>query len=208
MSKTKLIYGPYGWAIGSSDILDGGACQCLVCNPKKGSETYDRRLTLLFKREALLYDVETIAYVEGDVMKSDSDSEKQAKHQTQDIGQDGNVDRATRILDLVHALCLEALHKFTHEECEDGTELTDDFKEQGVYAIPMNIPKSFSRTTANLLEKLIHEFMVCSVLADWLAITNPAKAEIWQAKAKAAMDKAKETLHNRSGVTTRPLHPW
>lgn len=205
MSKTKLIYGPYGWAIGTEDTLDR-FCQCLVCNGNtQDSEADNRTVTLLFKREELLYDIETIGYVEGDVLKTENPHDK---HQIQDIGQDGNVDRVTRILDLVHALCLESLHKYTKEECDDGMELTDDFEEMKIYVIRLKVGSRFSKTTANLLEKLIHEFMVCSAVADWLGITKPDASEKWQTKAQAALDKAKEVLRNRDGITTRPLRPW
>lgn len=205
MNKTKLIYGPYGWAIGTEDTLNR-FCQCLVCNGNtQESEADKRTVTLLFKREELLYDIETIGYVEGDVLKTDTPHDK---HQIQDIGQDGNVDRVTRILDLVHALCLESLHKYTKEECNDGMELTDDFEETKIYVIRLKVGSRFSKTTANLLEKLIHEFMVCSAVADWLGITKPDAAEKWQTKAQAALDKAKEVLRNRDGITTRPLRPW
>lgn len=205
-NTTTVIYGPYGWLIGDQSALTT-ACECGVCQHGTTSADEDKRkVTLVFRREALLYDVENIAYTIGDTLKTDDAHER---HQIQDIGQDGNVDRATRILDLVHAGCVEALYPYTKTECEDGMSLDDAFAEAQLYTITLNVPKKFSASTAKFLEQLIHEYMVCAVLADWLTITHADLAEMWQGKAQAALDKAKEIIREaRTGITTRPMRPW
>lgn len=203
----KMVYGPYGWLLGTEDSLAryrayiASICGCTTNDSDEEKNT----VTLIFKREELLYDIENLGYVEGDVMKTDAPHDK---HQVQDIGQDGNVDRVTRMLDLAHALCQESLHKYTKDSCTEDMELTDDLEEAKLYVIRLKVGSRFSKTTANLLEKLIHEFMVCTAMADWLSITKPEAAEKWQAKAQAAIDKAKEVLRNRDGITLRPLRPW
>jgi len=42
------------------------------------------------------------------------------------IGQDGNVDRVTRILNLVHSECVEMLFPYTKEEISDKQEPLDN----------------------------------------------------------------------------------
>lgn len=200
-NKVKVIYGPYGYLIGPEDLVS------YMEQNSYDSDGQTNRVTLMFKRNQLLYDIENIAYVEGDVQQKASDNDH-APHQTQDIGQDGNVDRVTRILDLVHAWCVEMLYPYTKDACEDGMELDDEFKEEKVYTIVMNVPRKFSKTTANLLEKLIHEFMVARVLAEWFCTTKPAAAEIWGAKSEGYLEKAKDIINTRMGATTRPLRPF
>lgn len=206
MSKTKttIVYGPYGWVIGSEDDVERyGACCCN--GGGTNSDDDKRKLTLLFDRESLLYDIGNIAYVEGDVMQTE---DPHAKHQVIDVTEDGNVDRVTRMLDVAHATCVDFLYPYTKSEIEEGTELDDLFRESGTYKIEMTVPQQFSATTANLLEKWIHEYMVCYVLADWLAITYPAAAEKWGVKAQGLLDEAKKRINSRTGVLTRPLRPF
>ena len=55
---------------------------------------------------------ENYSFVEGDIMQAE---DEHARHQVFDIGQDGNVDRVTRILNLVHSECVEMLFPYTKE---------------------------------------------------------------------------------------------
>ena len=81
-----------------------------------------KTVKMTFKREELLYDIRNNAYVEGDVMQAKTEHDR---HQVQDIGEDGNIDRVTRVLDLAHAECAEALFPYTKENVEQETEMDD-----------------------------------------------------------------------------------
>lgn len=206
---TQIIYGPYGWVIGTADTinqLQHTNCQCGCGASSSSSAESDKlTLTLIFDRNALLYDISNLAYVESDVIPEES---THAKHQTADITEDGNVDRITRILDLTHALCTEALYPYTKETPEDLSEFNDLLEEEPRYTITLKIPTTFSVTTARLLEKLIHEFMVLNALAEWLSITNPNAAVKYSDKAQAVLAKVKQIVNSRKGVLLRPLRPF
>ena len=81
-----------------------------------------KTVKMTFKREELLYDIRNNAYVEGDVMLVKTEHDR---HQVQDIGEDGNIDRVTRVLDLAPAECEEALFPYTKENVEQETEMDD-----------------------------------------------------------------------------------
>lgn len=196
-----MVYGPYGYVIGPSNCIE----QITNCKCNNNDNNTKRKVTLLFDRESLLYDISNIGYIEGDVMQAE---DPHAKHQLFDITEDGNVDRVTRVLDLAHSICVEALYPFTKGECEDGLKLDDLFKESPTYIIELNVPQKFSLTTAKYLEQLLHEYFVDSVLADWLSITNPNAAEKWTAKAQTILDEAKRKLNARTGLLIRPLRPF
>lgn len=74
-------------------------CVCTICNDGSDSGNKSTTATLTFFRKELIYDVANYAYVEGDIMQPD---EEDSRHQVFDITQQGNVDRATRILNLAH----------------------------------------------------------------------------------------------------------
>ena len=157
-----------------------------------------------FKREQLLYDIKNYAYIEGSVMDTDSNHNR---HMVQDVGEEGNVDRGTRVLNLTVAKCRELLYPYTKNELH-RTELNDTLREPNVYGIVLSVPTDFSQTTLYLLENLIHEYLVCKAVADWLSITNTAKAQVWEAKAEEAEGEIRINLHNRIARTRRRLHPF
>lgn len=157
-----------------------------------------------FKRDQLLYDIKNYAYIEGSVMETESNHNR---HMVQDVGEEGNVDRVTRVLNLTVAKCRELLYPYAKNELH-RTELNDTLREPKVYGIVLSVPADFSQTTLYLLENLIHEYLVCKALSDWLSITNPAKAQIWEAKAEDAESEIRMNLHARIARTRRRLNPF
>lgn len=159
---------------------------------------------LLFKRDQLLYDVKNYAYIEGSVMDTESNHNR---HMVQDVGEDGNVDRITRVFDLTVAKCKELLFPYTKHNIHHPV-LDDKLREPGVYGIVLQVTMNFSQTTLTLLEKLVHEYLVCEAVADWMSITNPAKMEIWKSKAEDAVSEIRMNVNTRISRTRRRMHPF
>lgn len=160
------------------------------------------KVTLTFLREQLLYDIKNYAYVESHVMPPETEH---AKHMVADVGEEGNVDRVTRVLDLGVSLCREMLYPWAKREIEN-TEYDDTFAERKQYVITMNVPSTMSQTTLAFVERLIHEYLVCRGVADWLSITNPQKAETWLAKAAEAESEIRTAIHSRMERTRIKQH--
>lgn len=172
------------------------------CNFDKEKGTVEAVLS--FKRDQLLYDIRNCAYVEGHVMDGDG---LHQRHMVQDVGEDGNVDRVTRVLDLSVAKCREMLYPYIKHEI-DRPELDNGLRETPVYGMVLTLPGDFSQTTLDLLERLIHEYLVCRSLADWMSMANPAKAEVWAVKAAEAETGIRSALHARMGRSRLRLHPF
>ena len=166
-------------------------------------ETGKRLVVVILKREELLYDIENYCYIEGEIMPEES---QHSRHTVQDVGQEGNVDRVTRILDIAHSDVIERLYPFTQHEIRHPV-VDDRLREKPVYGIFMNVPESFSQTTLNLLGKLIHELMVCSAMADWMSIANPPKEETWKRKVEASLARINQ-VKGRTQDRTRIRPHW
>lgn len=161
---------------------------------------------MTFKRVELIYDASNYSYVEADIMP---EGDECRRHQVFDIGQEGNVDRVTRVLNTAHTECVEMLYPYTKEEIPDGQEALDDvLKEPDVYKIAMTVPEDFSLTTLRMLEQLIHEYLVCRVLADWMSITNPESEANWEKKFTALRNKIRTALVSRTRKVRRKLKPF
>ncbi len=173
--------------------------ETVECGP--GTEAGKRLVAVILKREQLLYDIENYCYIEGDILPEEGQHQR---HSVQDVGQTGNVDRVTRVLDLAHADVVERLYPFTQAEVSHPA-VDDRLRDRPVYGVFMNVPQSYSQTTVNLLGKLIHELMVCLAVADWMSITNPAKEEVWRRKVAEAVSRINEVKGLRRGrVRIRP----
>lgn len=159
-------------------------------------------MKLMFKREQLLYDIKNYAYVESHVLPPDAEH---ARHMVADVGEEGNVDRVTRVLDLGVSMCREMLYPWAKKEI-GKTELDDTLTEREQYVIAMNVPSTMSQTTLTLVERQIHEYLVCRGVADWLSITNPQKAETWLAKAAEAESEMRVAIHSRMKRTRIGQH--
>lgn len=159
---------------------------------------------LSFKRDQLLHDIRNYAYIEGHVMETGNTHQQ---HMVQDVGEEGNVDRVTRVLDLNVAKCREMLYPFIKHEIHRH-KLDDTLKETPVYGMVLKVPQDFSQTTLNLLERLVHEFLVCKSVADWMSITNPGKAQTWEVKAEEAQRGIRSGLLSRLRRVRRRTHPF
>lgn len=163
-------------------------------------------VTLRFKRSELLYDAENYSFVEGDIKKAD---DEHGAHQIFDIGQSGNIDRVTRVLNLAHTECVEMLFPYTKAEIEDGgAEIDDELTAPESYDIEMRLPEGFSLTTVKLLSNMIHEYLVCRVVADWMSITNPDSQPKWESKFRELKIAIQTSLVSRRGVVKRKLKPF
>ena len=153
----------------------------LECGAGRGDDRI--AVAVVLERDELMYDIRNYCYVEGELVPETTEHQR---HQVQDVGEEGNRDRVTRILDLVHADVMERLYPFTEREIHNPV-VDDRLRGKPVYGVVMNVPKGYSQTTLNLLGKLIHELMVCLAVADWMSITNPPKEETWKRKAEATL---------------------
>ncbi len=177
----------------------------MIC-PNKSSETSALRKTvvLTFSRDELLYSISNIAYVEGEIQGEDG---QHATHQTQDVCEDGNIDRVSRIMAVAFSAAVEMLRPFTKRDVTSEV-VTDRLWQPSEYRMELSLPGSFSETTVHLLSKLIHEFIVYTVLADWLSITNPTAAQAWVARAKYVTSEIRKLKSVPTDKIRRPSSPF
>lgn len=168
-----------------------------------------REVVLKFLWTELLYDIENNAYVVSDVMQDASlrADNSHARHVTADVGEEGNSDRVRRILDMVHQEVKELLYPYCKEEVV-AEEISDKLEEPESYDVTLTVPVTMSRTTMQLLSKLVHEYMVARVLADWLIETNATSSANWAAKAEAAQRDITAAKNFRREPLTRKLSPF
>ena len=117
--------------------------------------------------------------------------------------------KRSELLNLTHAECVEMLYPYTKEEISDEQEALDDILvAPEEYHIVLTLPEDFSLSTVKLLKHLIHEYLICKVLADWMSITNPSSKANWEEKIMSIRAKIQTSLMSRKGKIKRKLKPF
>lgn len=160
---------------------------------------------LSFLRSELLHDIANYAYIESDVVRTD---DEHVRHTIADVAEDGNVERINRILDLSFAEVNEILYPYTKRDVPVRVEIDDVLHVPERYVLSMTLPSDMAESTINLIAKQVHEYLICRALFEWMSITNPSVAEIWQSKAEMARTSINRYKNARIGRIRRPSHPW
>ena len=176
-----------------------GCCQRGVVDERRVE------VRLVFKRAELLYDIGNVCFVEGDILPEGAED---ARHQVLDVVEAGNVDRVTRVLGRCFAEVVEALHPYSRNAVAEGAVLDDRLSAPEEYVLALRVPEGMSGTTVGLVEELAHEYLVASVVADWLGITHPEKMGLWAEKAAEVRARLGRCLMSRRGAMRRRLKPW
>lgn len=166
------------------------------------------QVTITMKRDELIYDISQIAYVEGDIISEDG---QHSKHQVMDITEDGNVDRVNRTLNLAWQECVDFLYPYSKRVLDNDSSFNNAAIAPEQYGMALTMPKLISATTLEYLTGLIHEYMICRVLVDWLSITNITNSNsvsAWEAKMEQAKYKIHTIISTRRGAVRRKLHPF
>lgn len=164
-----------------------------------------RTVILRFKRKELLYDLENNSFIEGDIARTDDEHER---HQVFDIARTGNIDRVSRVLSLAHSECVEMLFPYTKKGVTEDTQHEDFLENPDEYIITMIVPSSFSKSTIDILRNLIHEYLVCRVMEDWMSLTKPASQSNWRDKLEYLKAKIRTSLMSRVEAVRRKQSPF
>ncbi|MGN0875345.1 MAG: hypothetical protein ACI4OZ_09185 [Akkermansia sp.] len=163
---------------------------------------------LRFLTGELLYDVRTLAFVEADVTESEN---VHLRHELADIGEDGNVDRVMRMMRLAVARCADLLSPYAKHEVEDDEARDDVHEEPDAFEIVLSLPDDFSKERLTLLEHAVHEYVVCSVMSDWVGVvchSNVALVQAWKDRVENAESEIDGTLHSRTRRVRRTQTPF
>ena len=158
-----------------------------MANCKKNINGAKSKMWLVFHRDDLLYDIETYAFVEGDVLPP----EFHGAHQISDIAQEGNEDMVTRMFNLAHAECMEALYPYTKAECHPHGILENTLETPKSYYISLDLPEGFSRTTVGLIKELVHNYFVVKVISEWIGMLYPDMRPYWERRLEEIKNRLK-----------------
>lgn len=159
------------------------------------------------KRDRLLYDIANYAYIEGHRMEAIS-GEPEAAHLLTDICADGNIDRIYRVLAVAHATAAEILHPLTCRQ-HACRRIANEIWIPEVYLLRLRSDIPIPDTTARLLVRLVHEYMVCKAVHDWMSIADPTASARWAEKCAEAANALRQcSVSTSQSSMIRRSTPW
>lgn len=173
------------------------------------------RVLFIFDKEELKYDIANIAYAQGDVARVNDnyghdllgDDREHLMHQWKDVCEDGNYDRVMRIEMLALSEVEQALYKYSAKAIRKDWSLDDLMDTKQELLIELRVPYGFTDVTCWYLLRLIHEYIVDRVLADWASITYPEAEMRWMEKADITLAKIKEAKTMGKGGNAQYVKP-
>lgn len=176
--------------------------------PHSSTPVRRKKASMVFIKSEITDDIAQLAYVEGDVMPADNAHDR---HQVMDIVEDGNADRMSRVIALAVDECREMLYPYTKVPVDDEEEEDNILEEEQTYTIELLLPDDFSKTTLEYMEKLVHEYLVCKAMAEWMGIANlnnRNSAANWAEKAETTKGKIKGVMNARMHRVRRTQTPF
>lgn len=169
-----------------------------------GCPDTSKTVTITLFRSQLLYDIRNVGYIQSDSIALD---ESHVKHLIADIGEDGNVDRVTRIMSLAFQECANMIYRYSKKVIETGTSTDDMFKAPESYKMTLKVPAKFSEPTLELLKDLAHEYMVSRTLYDWMGLCYPQARNVWKERLEELEERIK-TASVYNGETVLRIKPY
>lgn len=165
-----------------------------------------RALIELEKKE-LVYDIKNTAFIFAHSLPGDISD--QVKHNVYEIGEDGNRDKLARMLDEAVEDCREMLFTLTrrHAAGHEPMYESDAWEEcvgapgndMDSYYINMVFPFLASRTALHTLGVYVHNYIVNTVLYNWMLLAYPSGTESFSVKTAELQEKIRKAVIRPSG---------
>lgn len=152
-------------------------------------------------RKELLYDVENNCYIEADALQEGGE---RLRNLIADMSAEGCKDKVNRMMALAFHDVQEQLYPYCKKEVI-SKEVDNVLEDAEDFELVMSLPHDFSDTSVMLLKHLVHEYIVCRVVGDWVSTVKPSSFANWESKALYLKKRLQTFVINRTGVVRRKL---
>ena len=179
-----------------------------TCADCAGADGADGKVgvTLRFSREEIIADVKHAAWVQYDIVGEGKETNLHRRHLVAEIAESPHIDRAARLLEDAFYSLLEVLAGYVDESVADGDESDNLLRFPEQLTARLRVPADMPRSALHALRSAMHQFMVNRLLADWLAITDPAASEKWALAAAGNLEQVKSLRNRRKGTLRIRTH--
>lgn len=156
-----------------------------------------KHTTLTYHLEELLLDISNRCLIAAKAVKADGNS---IANDAFDVLDDGNREIVLGIIERLMFECMNIL--FPYASCSiDSRKHCNRPKEVQAYAMTLRFSHERSETQVMELNRTVHDYVVCKVVAEWMAMALPnANWQKWETKAQELRERIVTVL-------ATPLYP-
>mgnify|MGYP007046420800 CR=1 FL=1 len=158
------------------------------------------KITVTLKKKELLYDIDNIAYITGDIL-GDADTTPKYRSDIQSTREPWGKSIIIRALDRAFYHLRAKLTAYTKSDTREDMDVTDDPKDLENYVLTLYVPQEVSESNIDGVACAAHNYLVYSALCDWFEKLKKDERDLYLFKLKEEMDLIKHYLTLR----TKPM---
>lgn len=168
-----------------------------------------KNVSLMFYYAELFDDIKACAYVEASSLPEDTAT---ARRLVFDVAEEGFRVRVMKMAEMAIAECRDLIYAYITKG--DAKGCSNDFTEWNTsnfddsISIRLSLPDGVDMSSVDFLTKLIHEYVVCRSLEDWLSMTVTARADVWKTKQEDVKRKIKRCITKRKDRARLRMSPF
>lgn len=157
-----------------------------------------KKLTLTLWRDEIEYDVRSIMALLADAIPGDAP--RHQKHLLQDVCEGENERRTWRFANSAWAALNQALQSYINVPIADESTIDNTSGTPSAYILHMVVGDEMGKHQPNAIKDAAHDFMVCTIVADWLGIVMPDYEEHWRSKAMKSMADLSKVMDSSNRI--------
>lgn len=158
------------------------------------------KITVTLKKKELLYDIDNIAYITGDIL-GDADTTPKYRSDIQSTREPWGKSIIIRALDRAFYHLRAKLTAYTKSDTREDMDVTDAPKDLENYVLTLYVPQEVSESNIDGVACAAHNYLVYSALCDWFEKLKKDERDLYLFKLKEEMDLIKHYLTLR----TKPM---
>lgn len=164
-----------------------------------------RRIEVTLLRGELIYDIELVAHVVGETVRSEDERDRSI---VMDVADDGKVDKTTLNINKAWCDLLNETTGYTKVVVDDDMASDNSFIAPEEYVVVLTVPESFTKLNVEAIKNAMHAYVVNKALEGWFSMTKKDEVAYYANEARMELAKVKRFLNMRIRPTRIRLSPF
>ncbi len=165
-----------------------------------------KKITVTFWRDEIEYDVQSIMSLIADSLPADTPHH--VKHQLQDVCEGENERRTWRYCNRAYQDVCTVVSSLISVPVADESTIDNTSGAPEAYKLYMQVADNWAKHQTNTLKDYAHDYIVMSIIVEWLSIIMPQAVETYEAKVAIARDGIRKSLDDAAKIGRVKPYPF
>lgn len=165
-----------------------------------------KKIDITFWRDEIEYDVQSIMSLLADSLPGDTPHH--VKHQLQDVCQGENERRTWRYCNRAYQDVCTCVSSLISVPVADESTIDNTSGAPESYTLYMTVVDDWAKHQTNTLKDYAHDYIVYSIVAEWLALIMPQLGENFTEKMIVARDGIKKSIDDSAKIGRIKPYPY